>query len=161
MTILDKRVVICPGCVGPFTATLGYHFFLQNGQMGLQLADGDPTNYFSPALPSIYDGAWHHIAVTIQRTSHQGINWYYDGQCVDTPTCTTSNPTGRLGSLVSNGPLRIGTRTAADPFTGWFKGSLDELEIYNRVLKPDEVLGIYNALFLGKCKPPSPTSPLD
>lgn len=161
MTILDKRVVFCPGCVGPLTATLGYHFFLQNGQMGLQLADGDPTNYFSPTLPSIYDGEWHHIAVTIRRNSPpRAINWYYDGLCVDTPTCTTSNPTGRLGSLVSNGPLRIGTRTAADPFTGWFKGSLDELEIYNRVLTPDEVLGIYKAQVLGKCKPPSPTSPL-
>jgi hypothetical protein len=45
--------------------------------------------------------------------------------------------------------LRIG----ADSYLGaWFKGDIDELEIFNRELTPAEVQGIYNAGAAGKCK---------
>ena len=38
-------------------------------------------------------------------------------------------------------PIRIGTRD----FRSWFKGSMDELRIYNRALNESEILAIYNA----------------
>jgi hypothetical protein len=53
---------------------------------------------------------------------------------------------------VNSSPLRIGTRTADSPLTGWFQGDLDELEIYNRALALPEVQAIYNAGSAGKCK---------
>ena len=154
MTILDRRS-------GAVPQIYGYHLAVETNQQGLvlQLADGVGangfSNYESPVLtPPLQGTGWHHIAVTVQRSSQQGITWYYDGQCLSSgAVCTTSDPTDRTGSLVSAGPLRIGTRTAAEPFTGWFQGDLDELEIYNRVLTPAEVLGIYNAGSHGKCKP--------
>jgi hypothetical protein len=143
MTILDKRDGTPPNIYG-------YSFFLYNGAMGLQLADGvgaqGYTNYSSPPLPSLTNGMWHHIAVTINRTATNGITWYYDGVAIGNSTAD------RLGSLVNSSPLRIGTRTASPPLSGWFRGSLDELEIYNRELTGAEVNGIYSAVSHGKCK---------
>lgn len=145
MTIVDKRE-------GSPPTMQGYSFYVVGGSLGLQLADGEPpspgyTDYTSPvSLP--YDGDWHHIAVTVLRGGpSRVITWYVDGAAIGTTTPT------RVGSLVNNSPLRIGTRTADPPLSGWFMGSLDELEIYNRVLTAVEVQAIYGSGPGGKCKP--------
>ncbi|HVF61092.1 MAG TPA: LamG domain-containing protein [Thermoanaerobaculia bacterium] len=143
--IVDKRSGTPP-------AIKGYSLFLYGDQLGLQLADGlgsGFSNYLSaPVVPTLSDpNNWHHIAVTVRRLSPTGIRFYYDGVLFG-----SANPTGRLGSLVNNSPLRIGTRTAASPLTGFYRGDLDELEIFNRVLTPAEVKSIFNAGPFGKCK---------
>lgn len=144
LTILDKRVDT-PNSVR------GYHFFVYEGAIGLQLADDvgvGYSNYVSPVLtPALSDGSWHHVAVTVQRTSATGIAWYHNGAAAG-----TSNPTDRLGSLENGSPLRIGTRTAASALSGWFIGEIDELQIFNRALLPAEVAAIANAGAAGKCK---------
>jgi hypothetical protein len=144
LVILDKRA-------GTVPAIKGYSFFLYQGTLGIQLADGIGTgfsNYLSPVLsPAVDDGNWHHVAATVNRTNNKGIRFYHNGNLVG-----VSNPLGRIGSLVNNSPLRIGTRTAASPLSGWFDGEIDELEIFNRALKPGEVAGIFNAGPFGKCK---------
>jgi len=143
MAIVDKR---------SDSPLLGYHFFVYNSPngtqqyVGLQLADPSGyANYLSLPL-KLYDGTWHHIAVTVNRTAPNGIIFYHNGGPVGNGTA------GQPGSLVNSSPLRIGTRTASSPLTGWFLGSLDELEIYNRDLTAAEVQGIYNAGSHGKCK---------
>jgi len=142
--IVDKRGGSAP-------SINGYHLGIFNGSLLLQLADGVGTgysNYVSPVLaPALTDGNWHLIAVTVQRTSTAGIGWYHNGVAIG-----TNDPTDRMGSLKNNSPLRIGTRTADSPLTGWFRGDLDELEIFNRVLTPQEVFGIFQAATFGKCK---------
>ena len=149
MVILDKRA-------GSPPTMQAYAFFVNNGFIGIQLADGlapSPgyTNYYSSASVP-YDGNWHHVAVTVKRTvPGKGITWYYDGQPVG-----NSDPTDRKGSLVNSSPLRIGTRTADDPLSGWFQGGLDELEIYNRKLTDNEVFHIFDAHSVGKCKSAQP-----
>lgn len=144
LTILDKRS-------GSPPAIKGYAVFVFGGSLGLQLADGVGSgfsNYLSPALtPELTDGDWHHIAVTVRRTATPGIRWYHNGALIG-----INNPTNRKGSLENSSPLRIGTRTTASPLTGWFKGDLDELEIYNRALTPEEIARIFNAGAFGKCK---------
>jgi hypothetical protein len=144
MAIVDKR---------SDSPLLGYHFFVYKGAsasnnqyFGLQLADqGGFSNYVSTAVP-LYDGMWHHIAVTVNRTAPNGITFYFDGVAEGQATA------GHLGSLVNSSPLRIGTRTAAPPLTGWFHGELDELEVYNRELTGTEVSLIHSAGSHGKCK---------
>lgn len=132
----------------------GYHVFLADGVLGLQLADGQPpapgyTNYYSPITIPV-DNQWHFVAVVIvSRLSTTGLHWYLDGA----EQFPESDPTQRTGSLVNDSPVRIGSRTANSPLTGWFDGSLDEVEIYNRALIDAEVQGIYNAGAGGKCKP--------
>ncbi len=148
IVIVDKRSGSPPAIKGYSLAVY------QLNRLVLQLADGIGTgysNYLSPALsPSLTDGQWHHVAVTVLRRSGGGngvIRWYHNGANVFPNTATN-----RWGSLANNSPLRIGTRTAASPLTGWFKGEIDELEIFNRVLTATEVADIYNAGPFGKCK---------
>lgn len=144
VVIVDKRGGSAP-------AINGYHLGAFASALLLQLADGVGTgfsNYVSPVLaPALTDGNWHLIAVTVQRSSTSGIRWYHNGVALG-----TSDPTDRKGSLKNNSPLRIGTRTADTSLTGWFRGDLDELEIFNRVLTPQEVFNIFQAGSFGKCK---------
>ncbi|MCL5028104.1 MAG: SpaA isopeptide-forming pilin-related protein [Bacteroidetes bacterium] len=148
--ILDKRTEV-PDL---FTAYKGYSIFLNDGKLSLQLADGTPlnsyTNYASPVL--VGDGKWHHIAITVNRNNVHGMLFYLDG----VPT-QFGDPTQHQGSLSNANSLRIGSNSFTDIFTGigTFKGILDEIELFKRVLTPQEVQAIYNAGSAGKCKPNS------
>ncbi|MBI1939423.1 MAG: T9SS type A sorting domain-containing protein [Ignavibacteriales bacterium] len=134
--IVDKR--------DPVTGK-GYSFFLHNGNLGLQLADASlETNYIPAVLAA--DGNWHHIAITVSRTNKNGIIFYLDG--VPTPY---GDPTLHSGSLNNTNPLRIGREFGF--FASQFKGILDEIELFNRVLTQAEIVSIYNAGSAGKCKP--------
>lgn len=154
MTIVDKLTPSPPKPVGyqlsVVTSVFGFAQSLQ-----LTVADGGTppgyTVYSSVGLIS-FVGFWHHVAVTVNRTTTPtSVKWYYDG----VPQGSTCSPcTDRTGSLLNNSPLRIGrnnTSPPADPV--WFQGNMDELEIYNRELTPEEVFGIYDAGPHGKCKP--------
>jgi hypothetical protein len=142
VTIVDKR---------SNSPLIGYHFYLSFKRLGIQLADsGGFDNYTSIPIPSLTDTQWHHVAVTVDRTTASGIKFYFDGLPV---APFPGNPTTpHLGTLANNSPLRIGVRTAASPFQGYLRGDLDELEIFNRELTAAEVLGLYNAQQAGKCK---------
>lgn len=147
MIVVDKRSGIIPNIKG-------YSFFVEQNRLSLQMADSlgaaGFTTYFSPVISGLA-GAWHHIAVTVSRQSSSGINWYDNGLNIGSSDPTVL-ATRRYGSLANNSPLRIGTRTAATPLSGWFKGKIDELEIFNRVLEDQEVLEIFKAGPAGKCK---------
>ena len=131
---------------------LGYQFFLYNylgtgnTEVGLQLADGvgaGYANYFSTAaVPA--DNHWHLVAVTVVRNSHTGGTFYVDGVAKG-----TFDPTAHVGSLNSGATLDIGTQQGGSEF---FKGGLDELEIFNRALSLTEVQTLYLAGAHGKCK---------
>ncbi len=131
------------------TPILGYHLFLYYGRLGLQLADSSGySNYISTtAVPA--DNLWHLVAVTVVRNSHTGGVWYLDGHPIDVPF----DPTARIGSLNSSGtPLLIGVRQAGLGGGAFFKGGLDELEIFSRALSATEILSLYQAGPAGKCK---------
>lgn len=142
-TIVDKRG-------GSNTNPIGYHLFIFQGALGFQLADGQPfINNVSPG-PLINDGAWHHVAATINRGSTTGGNLYVDGQLV-----FTFDPTTRPGSIVNSSNLRLGVRTNGGPQTFEnFQGAIDEVELFDRELSPLEVQSIFDAASGGKCKTP-------
>jgi len=120
--LVDKRLSITQGL-------FGYAFFLNNGKLSLELADGTWANYFSPVF--VADGKWHHIAVTVSRTDPNGIIFYLDG--VPTPY---GDPTSHAASLDNSGKLRIGGNSQGVVYQ--FKGILDEIEKFNRVIIKDE-----------------------
>lgn len=129
----------------------GYSLWVMFGSLTLGLSDGGVgtnTFYTSSNIPNLYDNQWHHVAVTVRRQgSPAGISWYFDGVLI-----STSNPTiapTRYGSLVNSSPLRIGSLQGG---WFWFKGDIDELEIFNRELTQAEVKGIFAAGVAGKCK---------
>ncbi len=123
---------------------IGYAIFLHEGNLGLSLYDGLESSYISPVF--ISDGIWHHITVTVSRTNKNGIIFYLDG----VPT-TFGDPTLRPGSLDNINDLRIGRQSTINE--KYFKGILDEIELFNRVITPAEIVSIYNAGSSGKCKP--------
>ena len=143
------------------TSEIGYSFYLygqageDNGNpwMGLQLGDRAHgyTNYGSPALPLLTAGSWHHVAVTVQRRgAAAAILWYLDA--VNQPNSPVAVPT-QTGTLLNNVPLRIGANGPANGGGSNFMGSLDELQIFNRVLTQLEVTKIHVAGAAGQCKP--------
>ena len=151
--LVDKRVE---------AATVqGYSLFLSNGLLSFQLAQGvgspicssapgaSCTNYGSGVF--VANGQWRHIAVTVDRSSPTGGRFYVDGVHV-----ATFDPTIRPGSLTNANPLRMASRSSS--VTGLYRGALDEVELFPRVLSPTEVRSIYLAGSSGKCKrPPTPT----
>jgi hypothetical protein len=151
--LVDKRVE---------AATVqGYSLFLSNGMLGFQLAQGagspicsgapsaSCTNYGSGVF--VANGQWRHVAVTVDRSSPVGGRFYVDGVHV-----ATFDPTIRPGSLTNAAPLRLGSRSSS--VTGLYRGVLDEVELFPRVLTPVEVRSIYLAGSAGKCKrTPTPT----
>ncbi|HYL78822.1 MAG TPA: putative Ig domain-containing protein [Bryobacteraceae bacterium] len=138
--ILDKR-----------TSTNGYSIFLSNGRIGLQLADGTFDNY-QPSTNSPSDNFWHYYAVTVQRGSSTGVQFYLDGQ----PITGTGNAALHAGSLSNISPLQLGKATTGSSAN--FKGTLDEVDLFKRALSAAEVMSIYNAGTAGKCQPAAASS---
>ncbi len=146
-TILDKRNLS--------TGVRGYSLYLFNGALGFQLADNSAnsascgtnasvsgcTNWGSSA--QVADGKWHLVAATVSRSSNTGGKLYVDGNLV-----LTFDASIRPLSLSNSGKLRIGGGNGTD-----FVGSVDEVEIFNRVLTQAEIQTLVSAGSFGKCKP--------
>jgi phosphoribosyl-AMP cyclohydrolase len=60
------------------------------------------------------------------------------------------NPTAWSGSLTNSFPLRVSSRSYS--VSGAFYGCIDEVEVFNRVLTPQEIYEIWLAGECGKCK---------
>jgi hypothetical protein len=149
--IVDKRLQI------PNAPLRGYTFFLVNGQLGFQLADdvagtslscdaGPPftancTNYVSAV--DVADGNWHLVAVTVQRPGN--VTLTVDGVVVLTRGARTGNANQSAALLIGTGHPIV----TSQPY---FKGAIDELEIFNRALSQSEIQAIFNAGSAGKCK---------
>jgi hypothetical protein len=125
----------------------GYSFLLYNGRLTLQLAhNGSYYNYLThDPIPA--DNQWHFIAVTVIRGAYGGGAFYLDGDLVGFFDTIDS-----IGSLDSSAPLEIGVAESSLGGGGYFKGALDELEIFNRFLDSSEVESLYQAGSAGKCK---------
>ena len=155
MTLVDQRVETGS------SAWLGYSLYLRNGWLGFHLAQGGGsgncqanngnvscTNYGETYFVS--PGQWHHIAVTVKRNDQNGGTFYVDGNMVG----VSFNPTDRLGSLTNSGPLRLGSRSFYS-LNGFYRGILDEVELFPRALTADEIKGIFLAGSCGKDKCPA------
>ncbi len=120
--ILDKR-----------SGAAGYHLYNYWGHLGLQLADGQATNYEGPFIA---DGRWHHVAVTVDRDQSDGIRWFVDGA----QSRTRQDPTPHQGSFSNPSPLSIGGRRTGG---GNFVGAIDEVGIFRRALTPRQIEQLY------------------
>lgn len=83
------------------------------------------------------DGNWHHVAVTVDRTNEVAVKWYVDGL----KTSEALNPVA--GPADNSAPLRLGRHSFSQ--SGYWKGEIDEVEIFKRVLRWDDVFAMYSA----------------
>ncbi len=149
--IVDKRTVLTSGATG-------YQLYLFNGVLGLQMADGNGSLICSPQPSAsctnfssgvfVATGNWEHVAVTVDRSSLTGGTWFFNGL----PVGPLFNPTVRAASMTNPSPLAIGAHpsSAGDVWNG----CIDEVELFERVLDPGEILAIFDAGAFGKCKEP-------
>ncbi len=136
--IVDKR--------DPVT-TVGYSLAVSFGNLLFQMGSpaGGYTNYRDTSVVPA-DNQWHFVALTVSRAATNGGRFYVDG-----------NPTGGFSpalhqdSLDNVMPLRVGS-TPLSGAAPWL-GCIDEVEMFRRALRPDEISALFNARSEGKCRP--------
>jgi hypothetical protein len=141
-TILDKRVTP--------SQEDGYSLFIYQGRLGFRMGG---TNYVAPATGpnhiNIADNQWHFIAVSLPMCRGVGGFLYADGQTV------LNLPRG--AGFLNKAKLYIGRRAPAFG-ANYFRGVLDELEIFKNALSDDDLRRIFEARGHGKCKCVTPPS---
>jgi hypothetical protein len=128
-------------------AFLGNKDWTSGADIGWVISNFDPKNLNYNAVggsrrdidlnPPFSDGAWHLITITFNRPGNQVIS-YVDGAPVNTsdisPSGTASFNAGFSTLVGSSGNGR---------YSG--AGDIDDLGVWNRVLSPQEISGIYGA----------------
>lgn len=111
----------------------GWDLFFDGGRPMVHLIDKWPEN----ALKVISKTAiplkkWSHVFVTVDGSRKpDGVKLYIDGKGVEKDV----ERDGLKGSIRTSVPLTVGRRTGANMFSG----KIDDLAIYGRALKPEEV----------------------
>lgn len=104
------------------------------GWMGNGTAGGWSTAYGTTVLNS---GQWYHVAFRYDSTS-QTVALFLDGNQDGANATAPIPPNSTYG-----GPLIIGS-SAVFPTTREFKGTIDEVKLYNRSLTNAEILAVVN-----------------
>jgi hypothetical protein len=130
----------------------GYKFQIQDGNKPFFTYKTSDNNYFDRDwnVNGLPVGEWHYIAVTLKEGEE---TYYGDGALIYTWTNVTgtinnalANPqTFAIGQQIPN--ELSGIAAADDPSqwgVGYFKGSLDEIRIYNTALTATQIQSIYN-----------------
>ena len=138
MALVDKR-----SAGVQFT---GYYLRLVGGRLSFAmggLAFGI-INYGGVGV-NVADGQWNHVGVTVNRSGSevQRVKLFVNG-------VVQADAVPVLGSVDNTAELRIGGNRSGDP-AHLYIGGVDELELYDRALKPEEMLFIYNQGPAGKC----------
>jgi hypothetical protein len=113
----------------------GYDFWMQGGAPGIHIINSWPGNAVKVvAEKKLEPGKWHHVAITYNGAgTKDSIRIYIDG------TLTGHNAESgdrKLTGTIKNGvPFRIGGRTPGANFPG----EVDDIHIYNRELKAEEI----------------------
>lgn len=139
----------------------GYFLYIQDGQLGLDLANGPGNSICGSvgsacedylAAPTILGGVdladdrWHHVAVVVSRCTNPYGEMYIDGVLANAFTPLTGELTNASDLLIGDAyPVNVGRPP--------FHGCLDELEIFKRALGAGEIATLYEAGWAGKCKP--------
>lgn len=112
------------------------YFFLYSGKLGVAL-DGPQSSDWKPNVP-ISTGTWTHVSVTYDG-SH--LRLFKNGA-----EAASKGASGSLSLATNTNPLYIGKNTK---WGEYFKGSIDEVRIYERALSPEEIKAHYE---VGKIK---------
>jgi hypothetical protein len=146
---------IYPDVIGPDMPVVQY----DNTIYGLVLVGSELLFYtqpspFSFAVTSsganITAGTWTHVAVTA-NVSTQRLSFYVNGNLV-TVTGPIYNPTGFFDST--------GWSIGGGLDGNFFKGKIDEVEVFERALSNQEIRDIFLAGRFGKCKCVTPPNGL-
>ncbi|MBM3844975.1 MAG: HYR domain-containing protein, partial [Verrucomicrobia bacterium] len=141
-----RRVIVSKVGQGPTgAAPRGYEFYLANGVMRLWLSGATGVQDVNSGALVPVDNAWHHVAVMVSRSGAGAVRFMLDGNVVATLPGPVPNQIGNTSRLY------VGAGTFPNPHS-FFRGGIDEVEIFNRALTPVEVRDLWLADRFGKCK---------
>lgn len=110
-----------------------YYFAIDSGYPKFQSKSSDGTDTFVTSTINVCDNAWHHLAVTINKTTNS-IVFYVDGVNEDSDTFTTDPGAATINFFVG--------RNGA---TSYATGLIDQIRIYEDVLTQADVTTLYNS----------------
>ena len=115
---------------------MGYQTqFFANNKVSLRL-DTSTNSQVLTSTDTITDTtAYHHVAVTVDRTTNNQVRFYFDGAPDSTVAITSVT-----GSVAPNQDLQIGGLN--NGATLGLDGRLDDLRFYNRALSGTEVAAL-------------------
>jgi hypothetical protein len=105
----------------------------------VNIVDTNGVGHSLSAVVNVFDGQWHHVAVTYDRVAGVA-DVYKDG------VMQVSQGIGSFQPQTTN-DFYMGL-VAGNPY---FRGQLDEISLYGRPLDPEEVYNIYASGSVGKC----------
>lgn len=144
-----RKSIIADKTGTPGGGITGYQMFVMGvgagGHiLGFQMADATQQAWLAN-LSSAMSQGWHHVVVTVSRSSNTGGRFYVDGVHVG-----TFDPRGHTGSLSNTSPLTVGASSTGT--SDFFFGAIDEVEVFGRALNALEVSRLHAAKAVGKCK---------
>ena len=120
----------------------GFDIMLRKGKLAVHLIHKWNSNAIQVITDNrISTGRWQHLVVTYDGSSTAaGVRIYLNGA-----PQTTSAPYDRLsGSITTNEPFRIGRRSTS----AFYKGSIDDVRIYQRTFSAEEARQLADYQFL-------------
>ncbi|NEA32819.1 LamG domain-containing protein [Streptomyces sp. SID13031] len=92
----------------------------------------NPTRYQAASKEAPVNGAWTHLIGTYDASTG-ALQLYVNGRSQQTATSPTTP------AWQASGPLTVGRAKYAGVFTGQFAGSLDQINLWQRVIVPEEI----------------------
>ncbi|MCC6476842.1 VWA domain-containing protein [bacterium] len=133
--------------VGKENDQAGFQIYVEDMQLCCRVNDASPNPPVTACRPgTILMNHWYHVAMvfTDGNPGQDELRLYVDGILAAGPIMTN------MGSLLSPSYFGIGA-TQLSGF-GQLEGCADEVELYRRALRQDEVLAMFLAGEIGKCK---------
>ena len=127
------------------TPPTGFQFYLEGGYPALELGAGGSSLTAELSAGDgggaafVADGAWHLIAVSVDRDATDGVRFYVDGS----PVGGAFDPTGVQGDMSAPVHLLIGRSHSLGAPSAYYSGGLDEVMLFCRTLDPGEVNGLW------------------
>ena len=125
----------------------GYEIFVDNEKLVLRANTTNQT--YAASTNNVIFGRWNHVAATIDSTASKV---YINGNLEGTGP-------GVPGIEATNQPFVIGARGGDIGPGAFFKGRIDEVEVFSRALSGAEIESIYRAGSAGKCLSCTPPPP--
>ncbi|MCC6492782.1 MAG: DUF1553 domain-containing protein [Pirellulales bacterium] len=125
-------------CTDPQSAGRGFDLYLQAGRAMVHITDAWPAAAVKLTTKTEYvPDEWLHLFVTCSGgEGPQAVNVYFDGIVQPTQVDVQG---AMLKSVVSNAPLRIGSRAHGESA---MHGAVDEVRVYDRVLSEAEIASL-------------------
>ena len=111
----------------------GYDLWIQGGKPGIHLINQWPSNAVKViSKEALTPGKWQHVAVTYGGAgTDESVKVYIDGKAVE----TTNEGKKLTATIKTEVPFRFGGRSSGSQI----KAEIDEVQLYNRDLKPAEI----------------------